>query len=156
MKWLIAALIGSLSGWLIAFVTNSVAISVVSGGAIGFLATVAFFGNNPLQAFVKVAGAMAVGCLVGWMVSTLTGSLRTAMIIGMAIGALSTIAFASQRPFHSVIKVFGSMAVGFAIGWAIGNLTGNYLVGMLLAIPLGLPILILLADKIAPTKRRPF
>jgi hypothetical protein len=156
MKWVLAGVIGSVAGWLIVSVTDQVAIAVVAGGAIGFLATIALFGTKPLQAVGKVAGAMALGCLAGWLVSSLTDSLKFAMIIGMAIGALATIALSSQRPIASLLKMVGTMAFGFAAGWAIGYAIGDHRIGMLLAIPLGLPLLIVFADTIRPPRHRPF
>jgi hypothetical protein len=156
MKWLLAGVIGSVAGWLIVSVTDQVAIAVVAGGAIGFLATIALFGTKPVLAVGKVAGAMALGCLAGWLVSSVTDSLKIAMIIGMAIGALATIALSSQRPFASLLKVVGTMGFGFAAGWAIGYAIGDHRIGMLLAIPLGLPLLIVFADTMRMPRHRPF
>jgi hypothetical protein len=156
MKWLLAGVIGSVAGWIIVSITEEVAIAVTAGGAIGFLATIALFGTRPLQAVVKVAGAMALGCLAGWLVASLTASLKIAMMIGMAIGALATIALASERPVHSLLKVIGTMGFGFAAGWAIGYAVGDHRIGMILAIPLGLPLLAVLADSISLPRRRPF
>ena len=156
MKWLVASVIGSLSGWLIATVTDNVAIAVASGGAIGVLATVGLFGTRPLQAVVKVAGAMAIGCLFGWAVSSLTDSLKIAMAIGMAIGALATMAVVSKRPLYALLKVIGTMGFGFAVGWGIGYAIGDHRIGMALVVPLGLPLLVLTADTIALPRRRPF
>jgi hypothetical protein len=156
MKWFVAALIGSLSGWLIATVTDEVAIAASSGAAIGILATIAMFGNRPVRSVFKVAGAMAIGCLAGWLVAYLTDSLKVAMAIGAGIGVLATIAVTSEKPLRSLIKVIGTMAVGFAAGWGIGALIGDHRIGMVLAIPVGLPILILLADTVSQPRRRPF
>lgn len=156
MRWLVASLIGSLSGWLIASVTDNVAIAVASGGAIGVLATIALFGTRPFQAVLKVAGAMAIGCLFGWAVASLTDSLKIAMAIGMAIGALAIIAVVSRRPIQSLMKVIGTMGVGFAVGWGIGYAIGDHRIGMALAIPIGLPLLILMADSFPLRRRRPF
>jgi hypothetical protein len=156
MKWLVAALIGSASGWLIASVTNEVAIAVISGGAIGFLATVALFGTRPVHSVAKVAGAMALGCLAGWLVAALTDTLAPAMAIGSGIGVLATIALSGERPLRSLVKVVVTMAIGFAIGWGIGAAVGDHRLGMVLAIPLGLPLLILLADTVRLPRHRPF
>jgi len=156
MKWVLAGLIGSLAGWLIVMITDEVLIAVTAGGAIGFLAMIALFGTRPLQAVGKVAGAMAIGCLFGWLVSALTDSLKISMVIGMAIGALATIAMASERPVQSLLKVIGTMGIGFAAGWAIGYAIGDHRIGMALAIPLGLPLLAVLADTVALPRRRPF
>ncbi len=156
MKWLYAGVIGSVAGYLIVSVTNEVAIAVTAGGAIGFLATVALFGTRPLQAVIKVAGAMAIGSLAGWLVASVTDSLKIAMIIGMAIGALATIALSSERPLQSLLKVVGTMGFGFAAGWAIGYAIGDHRIGMALAIPLGLPLLVVLADTARLPRRRPF
>ena len=129
---------------------------MASGAAIGVLATVALFGNRPIRSVLKVAGAMAVGCLAGWLVASLTDSLKVAMAIGAGIGVLATIAVASERPFQSLLKVIGTMGVGFAIGWGIGIAIGDHRLGMALSIPLGLPFLFLLADSIKLPRRRPF
>ena len=156
MKWLVAGLVGSLAGWLIVMITQEVLIAVTAGGAIGFLATIALFGTRPLQAVGKVASAMAIGCMFGWLVSALTDSLKISMVIGMAIGALATIAMASERPVLSLVKVIGTMGIGFAAGWAIGYAVGDHRIGMALAIPLGLPLLAVIADSISLPRRRPF
>jgi hypothetical protein len=156
MKWLLTGLIGSLAGWVIVMITDEVLIAVTAGGAIGFLTMIAMFGTRPGPAVAKIAGAMALGCLFGWLTSVLTGSLKISIVIGMAIGALATIALASERPAMSLLKVVGTMGVGFAVGWAIGYAVGDHRIGMALAIPLGLPLLAVMADTIALPKRRPF
>lgn len=156
MKWLLAGLIGSLSGWLIANVTDQVAIASSSGGAIGVLATIALFGTRPALSVFKVAGAMGLGCLAGWLVAAVTGGLTGAMMIGAAVGTLATISLTSERPLISLLKLAGAMGFGFVVGWGIGTLIGDHRLGMALAIPLGLPVLVLMADSIRPTRRRPF
>lgn len=156
MKWFIAAAIGALSGWLIASVTDEVAIAVVCGGAIGFLATIALFGTRPAQSFAKVAGAMAIGSVAGWVAAELTGGLGIAMAMGSAIGAVATIALVGERPLRALLKVIGSMGVGFLIGWGVGSATGNHNLGMALVIPFGLLLLTLTANTLAKPRHRPF
>ena len=156
MKWLIAMLIGALSGWLVASVTDEVAIAVASGGAIGILATIALFGTHPVHSVLKVAGAMAIGSLAGWLVAYLADALAIAMAIGAAVGVLATIAVTKNRPVRSLMKVVGALCLGFVIGWGIGAATGNQIIGMALAIPLGLPFLILMADPVTEQRHRPF
>jgi hypothetical protein len=156
MKWLLAGLIGSLSGWLIASVTDEVAIAASSGAAIGVLATMALFGTRPAHSVAKMAGAMGLGCLAGWLVSALTGGLTVAMMIGSGVGALATIALTSERPVRSLLKLAGAMSFGFVLGWGIGALIGDHRIGMALAIPLALPILLVMADTMRPPRHRPF
>lgn len=156
MKWFVAAAIGASSGWLISSLTDEVAIAVVCGGAIGFLATIALFGTRPAESFTKVAIAMAIGSLAGWIVSMLTGTLGAAMVMGSAIGAVATIALVGERPVLSLLKVIGAMGVGFLVGWGIGMATGNHRLGMALVIPLGLIVLTLTARTMAAPRHRPF
>ncbi|MDE2113173.1 MAG: hypothetical protein KGJ79_18735 [Alphaproteobacteria bacterium] len=156
MKWLIAALIGALSGWLIASVTNEVAIAMASGAAIGILATIALFGTHPVSSVLKVAGAMAIGSLAGWLVAYLVNALAVAMAVGAAVGVLATFAVADTRPVRSLVKVVGAMAVGFVIGWGIGEALGDHKLGMALAVPLSLLLLMFMADARAEKRRRPF
>jgi hypothetical protein len=156
MKWLIAALIGALSGWLIASVTDEVAIAMASGAAIGVLATIALFGTRPVPSLLKAVGAMAVGSFAGWLVATLVDTLAVAMTVGAAVGVLATIAVADTRPVRSLLKVIGALCVGFAVGWAIGTAAGDHKLGMALAIPLSLPLLMLMADSRTRRRHRPF
>ena len=156
MKWLLPMLIGSLSGWLIVSVTDVVAIAIASGAAIGVLATIALFGTRPARSVAKVAGAMAIGCVFGWLVALVTGGLTGAMAIGAGIGVLATIAVAGERPVRSLLKVAGTMGIGFLVAWGIGAAVGDHRLGMALAIPLGLPLLLLLADTLAEPRRRSF
>ena len=156
MKWLIAALIGALSGWLIASVTDETGIAMAAGAAIGVLATIALFGTSPVQSVLKVAGAMALGCLAGWLVAWLADGLAVPMVVGAAAGVLATIAVAGTRPLRSLVKVIGAMVIGFAIGWGIGAAVGDHTLGMALAIPLSLPLLLLMADARSETRHRPF
>ncbi len=156
MKWLIAMAIGSLSGWLIASVTDEAAIAIAAGAAIGVLTTVALFGTHPVYSVLKIAGAMALGSLAGWLVANLADALAVAMAVGSAVGVLAAVAVTSTRPVRSLIKVVGASGVGFVIGWGIGAAVGNYELGMALAIPLGLPLLFLIADSVPEQRRRPF
>lgn len=156
MKWFFAMLIGSLSGWLIASVTDDVAIAASSGAAIGVLATIALIGTRPVHSMAKVAGAMAIGCLAGWLVDTVTTHQPFAMVMGASIGVLATIAVASTRPARSLAKLIAAMTFGFSAGWLIGMAIGDHNIGMALAIPLGLPLLLLLAGKEPQLRRRPF
>jgi len=156
MKWLIAMAIGSLSGWLIASVTDEAAIAIAAGAAIGVLTTVALFGTHPVHSVLKIAGAMALGSLAGWLVANLADALAVAMAVGSAVGVLAAVAVTSTRPVRSLIKVVGASGVGFVIGWGIGAAVGNYELGMALAIPLGLPLLFLIADSVPEQRRRPF
>jgi hypothetical protein len=156
LKWLIAMAIGSMAGWLIASITDEVAIAVASGAAIGVLATVALFGARPVRSVLKVAGAMAIGCLAGWLVAYLSDRLAVAMIVGAAVGVLATIAVTCTRPVRSLIKVIAVMGVGFGIGWGIGAAVGNHALGMVLAIPPGLLLLVLVADSEPKLRHRPF
>ncbi len=156
MKWLIAAVMGALSGWLVASVTDEVAIAMASGAAIGALVTVALFGTRPVRSVLKVAGAMAIGSLAGWLVAYLADALAVAMAVGAAVGVLATIAVAGTRPVRSLIKVVGAMGVGFVIGWGVGAAVGDHNLGMALAIPLSLPLLMLMADVRAEQRHRPF
>lgn len=156
MKWLITMSVGALSGWLIASVTDEVAIAVTSGAAIGILATIALFGTRPVYSVVKVAAAMAVGCLAGWLVASVTDHLHVAMAVGGAVGVLATIAVISQRPLTSLLKVVGAMGFGFLVGWGIGFAVGDHRIGLALAIPLGLPLLLLMADTTPKLRHRPF
>lgn len=156
MKWLIAMMIGALSGWLIASVTNEVAIAALSGGAIGFLATIGLFGTRPVHSVIKVASAMAVGCIFGWLASLLTTHLAPAMVIGAAIGVLATMAVATERPVLSLAKLIGAMAVSFAIGWGVGIALDNHHLGMALTVPLSMLLLLPLADNVNLPRRRPF
>lgn len=155
MKWIVAMLIGALSGWLIVSVTNEVAIAVASGAAIGILATIAFFGTRPLHTVAKVAIAMATGCVFGWIVAELTMKLAPAMAIGAVIGVLATMAVATERPVRSLVKLIGASAFSFAVGWGIGSLTGNHHLGLVLAVPLAMLLLLPMADTIS-LPRRPF
>jgi hypothetical protein len=156
MKWFVAMAAGALSGWLIASLTDEVAIAMAAGGAIGVLATIALFGTQPARSVFKVAGAMAIGSLAGWLVATLTNALTIAMAIGAAVGALATIALAGTRPVRSLFKLLGSMAIGFGIGWGIGIAVGDHRLGMALSIPVGLALLVLTADTMTQPRRRPF
>ena len=156
MKWLIAMAIGSLAGWLIASITGEAAIAMASGGAIGVLATIVLFGTRPVHSVLKVAGAMAVGSLAGWLVAYLTDTLAVAMTVGAAVGVLATIAVIGARPVRSLLKVVGTMCVGFAIGWGIGAALGDHKLGMALAIPLGVLLLMLIAERMPELRRRPF
>lgn len=156
MKWLLAMIIGALSGWVIATVTNEVAIAATSGGAIGVLATIAFFGTRPVHTLVKVATAMAVGCLFGWVASLLTAKIAPAMVIGAMIGVLATLAVATDRPFRSLTKLIFAMGVSFAAGWGIGIAIGNHHLGMVLAVPIAMLMLLPMADTTRLPRRRPF
>lgn len=156
LKWLIAIGIGSVAGWLVATVTDGVAIAAASGAAIGVLATIALFGARPVSSVLKVAGAMAIGSLAGWLVAELADTLVVAMTVGAAVGVLATIAVTGARPLRSVIKVVGAMGFGFAIGWGIGAAVGDHKLGMALSIPLGLLLLMLIADSVPKLRRRPF
>ncbi len=156
MKWLIAMAAGALSGWLIASLTDEVAIAMASGAAIGILATIALFGTDPARSVFKVAGAMAIGCLAGWLVATLTDALTVAMASGVAVGALATVALAGTRPVRSLLKVVGAMGIGFAIGWGIGTAVGDHKLGMAIAFPVGLTLLLLTAETMKLPRRRPF
>ncbi|MDE2183124.1 MAG: hypothetical protein KGJ78_08880 [Alphaproteobacteria bacterium] len=155
MKGLIAALIGALSGWLVASVTE-VAIATACGAAIGVLATIALFGTNPARSLLKAAGAMAIGSAVGWLVATLTGGLAVAMAVGAAGGVLATIAVADTRPLRSLAKLAAAMSVGFAVGWGIGSAAGDHNLGMALVIPLTVPLMMLMGDARTARRRRPF
>ena len=156
MKWLIAALTGAVSGWLIASVTDEVAIAMASGAAIGVLATIALFGTRPVRSVLKVAGAMAIGSLAGWLVAALADTLMVAMAVGAAVGVLATIAVADTRPVRSLVKVVGAMGIGFVIGWGIGAAVGDHKLGMALAIPLSIPLIMLMADAKTERRHRPF
>ena len=156
MKWLIAMAIGSLAGWLVASITDEATIAMACGAAIGVLATIALFGTRPVHSVVKVAGAMAIGSLAGWLVAFLTDTLAVAMAVGAAVGVLATIAVNGVRPVRSLIKVIGTMGVGFVIGWGIGAVVGDHKLGMVLAIPLGLLLLMLIADSMPEQRHRPF
>lgn len=156
MKWLIAMAVGALSGWLIVSVTDEVAIAMASGAAIGILATVALFGTRPVHSLVKVAGAMAIGCLAGWLVAVLVNALAISMAVGAAVGALATVAVAGTRPVRSLAKLIGAMGIGFGIGWGVGIAVGNHSLGMALAVPVGMTLFILTADTMAEPRRRPF
>ncbi len=156
MKWFIAGLVGALSGWLIASVTDEVAIAATSGAAIGILATIALFGTRPVRSVFKAAGAMAIGSLAGWLVALLTDHLTSAMAIGAAVGVFATIAVISERPIRSLVKVVGAIGFGFVTGWAIGYAVGDHRLGLVLAIPLSLPLLLLMADSITQPRHRPF
>ena len=156
MKWLIAALIGSLSGWLISSVTDEVAIATASGAAIGVLATIALFGTTPVHSVLKAAGAMAIGSCAGWLVATLTDTLTVAMAVGGAVGVLATIAVTDTRPVRSLLKMVGVLGISFAAGWAIGTAAGDHKLGMALTVPLSLPLLILTADPRVQRRHRPF
>jgi len=156
MKWLIAMMTGSLAGWLIASVTDEVAIAMASGAAIGVLATIALFGTDPVRSVLKAAGAMAVGSLAGWLVACLTDTLAIAMIIGSAIGVLATVAVTGAHPVRALFKVIGAMGVGFLVGWGIGAVLGDHRLGGAMAIPLGLLLLMLVADTAVEPRRRPF
>ncbi|MDE2161956.1 MAG: hypothetical protein KGL29_03345 [Alphaproteobacteria bacterium] len=156
MRWLIAIVFGSLSGWLVASITNEVAIAMASGAAIGVLATIAMFGTRPVRSVLKVAGAMAIGSVAGWLVAYLAATLTVAMAVGAAVGVLATIAVTGTRPVRSLIKVVGAMAVAFVIGWGIGGAVGDHKLGMALAVPLGLLLLMLIADSMPKLRHRPF
>lgn len=156
MKWLIAAMIGAFSGWLIASVTDEVAIAMASGAAIGVLATIALFGTRPIRSVLNVAGAMAIGSLAGWLVASLADTLAVAMAVGGAVGVLATIAVTGTRPLRSLLKVVGAMSIGFVIGWGIGAAIGDHKLGMALAIPLSLPLMLLMADARTKQRHRPF
>ncbi len=156
MKWFIAMAIGAASGWLIASVTDEVAIAMASGAAIGVLATIALFGTNPVRSVLKVAGAMAIGSLAGWLVACLADGLAIAMAVGAAVGALATIAITGARPLRSLLKVVGAMGVSFTIGWGVGSAIGNHTIGMALMVPFGLTLLLFIADSPVVRRRRPF
>lgn len=156
MKWLIAMAIGSVAGWLVVSATNEVTIAVACGAAIGVLATIALFGTRPVRSVLKVAGAMAIGSLAGWLVAYLADTLTVAMAGGAAVGVLATIAMTGTRPLRSLTKVVGAMGVSFAIGWAIGTAVGDHKLGMALAIPLGVLLLLLIADTAPKLRHRPF
>lgn len=156
MKWFIAMAAGALSGWLIASVTDEVAIAMASGAAIGVLATIALFGTQPARSVFKMAGAMAIGSLAGWLVATLTDALTVSMAIGAAVGALATVALAGTRPVRSLLKVIGAMGIGFAIGWGVGIAVGDHRIGMAVALPVGLTLFLLTADSMALPRHRPF
>ncbi|GAA0536871.1 putative membrane protein YfcA [Rhizomicrobium palustre] len=156
MRWLIAMVIGALAGWLIASVTEEVAIASASGAAIGILATIALIGSRPLHTVVKVASAMAVGCLFGWVASLLTTRMAPAIVIGAAIGVLATMAIATDRPVRSLAKLIGAMAISFTAGWGIGIAVGNHHIGMALAVPISMLLLLPMADTIRLPRRRPF
>lgn len=156
MKWLIAMIIGAASGWLIASVTDEVAIASASGAAIGILATIALFGTRPFHSLVKAAGAMAVGCIFGWVVALLTSSLKPAMIIGAAVGVLATLAVATERPLRSLLKLVAATAVSFGAGWGIGLATGYHHLGVALAVPIAMLLLLPVADTVKLPRRRPF
>lgn len=156
MKWILAMVIGALSGWLISSVTDDMAIATVSGGAIGFLATIALFGKRPVHTVVKVATAMAVGCVFGWVASLLTSHLAAAMVIGATIGVLATLAIATERPVLSLVKLVAAMAVSFAAGWGIGLAFDNHHLGVALAVPISMLLLLPLADTVTLPRRRPF
>lgn len=156
MKWLIAAAAGATSGWLIASVTDEVAIAMASGGAIGVLATIALFGTTPVRSLIKVAGAMAIGSLAGWLVAWLADGLAIAMAVGATVGAMATIAITDTRPLRSLMKVVGAMGIGFIVGWGVGTAIGNHTIGMSLMVPLGLLLLLLTADSTGVKRHRPF
>lgn len=156
MKWLIAMAIGSLAGWLIASVTDEVAIAVASGAAIGALATIALFGARPVRSVLKVAGAMAIGCLAGWLVALLADTLAVAMTVGAAVGVAATIAVTSARPLRSLLKVIGAMGISFVIGWGIGAAFDQHKLGLVLAIPPGLLLVMLISDPVPVLRRRAF
>ncbi|MGA7713228.1 MAG: hypothetical protein WCA81_15085 [Rhizomicrobium sp.] len=156
MKWLIAMALGSVAGWLVVSITDEVMIATASGAAIGVLATIALFGTSPVRSVLKVAGAMAIGSLAGWLVAYLANTLAIAMAGGAAVGVLATIAVTGARPLRSLAKVIGAMGVSFAIGWLIGTAVGDHKLGMALAIPLGLLLLMLIADVIPKQRHRPF
>ncbi len=156
MKWLLAMMTGALSGWLIASATDEVAIAAASGAAIGILATIALLGSRPLRTVVKVASAMAVGCVFGWIVALLTMKLAPAMVIGAVIGVLATMAVATERPARSLVKLIGASAASFAVGGGIGAAMGNHHLGLALAVPLAMLLLLPMADTVALPRRRPF
>jgi hypothetical protein len=156
MKWLIAMIAGSLAGWLISTVTEGIAIAMASGAAIGVLTTVALFGNRPVLSFLKVAGAMAIGSLAGWLVASLTDAVAAAMVIGAAVGALATIAVYRVRPVLSLVKVVCAMGCGFLVGWGIGTSFGDHRLGVALAILFGVLLFVLVTEPEAELRRRPF
>lgn len=156
MKWFLAMLAGAMSGWLISSMTGEVAIAAASGAAIGVLATIALFGTRPVHSVFKMAGAMAVGSLAGWIVASLTDHLTIAMAIGAAVGVLATIAVGDERPVRSLIKVVGAISVGFLVGWGVGFAIGDYRWGLALSVPLALPLLMLMAENAPRPRHRPF
>lgn len=156
MKWFIAMAVGAVSGWLIESVTDEVAIAMAAGAAIGVLATIALFGTDPFRSVVKVGGAMGLGCLAGWVVAYLADGLMFPMAVGAAVGASATIAVAGTRPVHSLLRVVGTMGIGFVIGWGVGFAIGDHRIGMALMVPLGLALLLLTADTVSTHRHRPF
>lgn len=156
MKWLIAMAAGVVSGLVIASVTDEVAIAAASGAGIGILATIALFGTRPVHSVFKVAGAMAIGSMAGWLVALLTDHLTSAMALGAAVGVLATIAVASERPVRALLKTVAVMGLSFVIGWQVGHAFGHPRLGLALALPLSLPFLLLIADTMTKRRHRPF
>ncbi len=156
MRWIITMSVGAISGWLIASVTDEIAIAAASGAAIGILTAIALFGTSPVRSVFKTASAMAVGSLAGWVVASFTDHLHIAMAVGSAVGALATIAVISERPIASLLKLVAAMAFGFLVGWGIGSIIGDHRIGFALSIPLALPLLLLMADTTPKPRHRPF
>ena len=153
MKELLAASAGAFSGWVISSVTDAIAIAMAAGAGIGILTAVALLSTRPISSVAKLAGAMAIGSLAGWLAASLADSLTLAMMIGSAVGLFATVAVTETRPVRSLIKVIGSMCVGFAFGWGIGAAVGSHKLGVALAIPFALALLMLLAES--KTQLRP-
>ena len=155
MKWLFAMAAGALSGWLIVTLTNEVAIAASAGAAIGILATIALFATNPYQSLLKMAGAMAIGCIFGWVASLLTIKLAPAMVIGTVIGVLATLAVATDRPLRSMVKLIVAMVISFGVAWGLGLAIGDHRWAVALAVPLSMLLLLPVADRVS-LPRRPF
>ena len=100
MKWFIAMLVGSLSGWLVASVTNEVLAAAIIGGAIGVLATIAVAGTRPARALAKLIGAMSFGFIVSWAVGMAVGDhlVGIALIIPLSLPILALLTDSIVQP----------------------------------------------------------
>jgi hypothetical protein len=93
-----AMAIGSLAGWLVAYLADTLAVAMAAGAAVGVLTTIAVTGARPVRSLIKVVGAMGVGFVIGWGIGAAVGDHQLGMALAIPLGLLLLMLIADSMP----------------------------------------------------------
>lgn len=86
---------------------------------------------------MKRLAPVLIGAVSGWVIVSVTDVVAIAVASGAAIGILATIALFGTRPFHSLVKAAGAMAIGCIFGWFAALLTSSLAPAMVVGAAIG-------------------
>lgn len=93
-----AMAVGSLAGWLVAYLADTLALAMAGGAAVGVLATIAMTGTRPVRSVMKVVGAMGISFAIGWLIGTAVGDHKLGMALAIPLGVLLLMLIADSVP----------------------------------------------------------